>query len=66
LLAPDNVARLKSHYNKAMLAAVARSWKTKRLATAANSVDYNEAVYDYYSDDGDWFFDGKIVISTVL
>jgi hypothetical protein len=43
--APDNVARHKSHHNKAMfLAAVARPWKTKRSTTAAASGEYDKTV----------------------
>ncbi len=65
--APDNVARHKSHYNKAMfLAAVARPWKTRRSATAASSGEYNVNAFDDYSDDGKWFFDGKVGIYPVV
>jgi hypothetical protein len=47
---------------------VARTWKTKRSATAAKSGEYNKTVYDEYSDgdDGDWFFDVKIGICQIL
>jgi hypothetical protein len=60
---PNNVARHKSHYNKAMfLAAVARPWVSNRCLdlTTTKSGEYNANVID--NDVNKWFFDGKIGI----